>query len=63
MKLIAMRVVSFWLGLAAIAAPAASPAKAADGVPDGPTRLLRFADVSKDKVVFVNAFDRSRPRR
>src|ERR1700732_1096047 len=28
---------------------------AADPVPAGPTRLLRFADVSKDKVVFAYA--------
>src|SRR5271169_72799 len=53
-----------WLSLAATACSAASPAHAqsaeaatADQVPAGPTRLLRFADISKDKVVFAYAGD------
>ena len=33
-----------------------SPSKASEA-PSGPTRLLRFADISKDKVVFVYAGD------
>src|SRR5258707_5908012 len=33
-----------------------SPSKASEA-PNGPTRLLRFADISKDKVVFVYAGD------
>src|SRR6266852_4677225 len=52
----------FWLSvvLAAhlVAIPAKAPAQAAaDQVPDGPTKLLRFADISKDKVVFAYAGD------
>jgi tricorn protease len=54
-----------WLAVAAMACPTAiSPlparaqsASAADQVPAGPTRLLRFADISKDKVVFAYAGD------
>jgi tricorn protease len=51
-----------WLAISAIACLAAAPAKAqsaasADQVPSGPTRLLRFADISKDKVVFAYAGD------
>ena len=48
-----------WIGLVAMACLAASPgAVAASGdVPGGPTRLLRFADVSLDKVVFAYAGD------
>jgi tricorn protease len=43
-------------GLAAI--PSRAPAQAAaDQAPDGPTKLLRFADISKDKVVFAYAGD------
>jgi tricorn protease len=39
------------------AAPAQTQSAAADQVPPGPTHLLRFADISKDKVVFVYAGD------
>jgi len=40
------------------AIPAKTPAQAsADQVPEGPTKLLRFADISKDKVVFAYAGD------
>jgi len=51
-----------WLCVVLIAAlvaiPAKAPAQAAtDQVPDGPTKLLRFADISKDKVVFAYAGD------
>jgi tricorn protease len=51
-----------WLAVATIACFAVMPAKtqsaaAADQVPSGPTRLLRFADISKDKVVFAYAGD------
>ncbi|MGB8456113.1 MAG: DPP IV N-terminal domain-containing protein, partial [Candidatus Acidiferrum sp.] len=35
----------------------AQPATVADQAPPGPTRLLRFADISKDKVVFAYAGD------
>jgi tricorn protease len=49
--------VLLWLCLAAIACPLTSPARAADQPPDGPTRLLRFADISKDRVVFAYAGD------
>src|SRR6267378_629390 len=51
------------LGLAAVACLAATPAKAtaraaaADPAPEGPTRLLRYADISKNKVVFAYAGD------
>jgi tricorn protease len=52
----------FWLSVvlavALVAIPAKAPAQAAaDQVPDGPTKLLRFADISKDKVVFAYAGD------
>ncbi len=48
--------VIFAVALAAI--PGKVPAQAAsDQVPDGPTKLLRFADISKDKVVFAYAGD------
>src|SRR5712672_1240165 len=40
-----------------ISIPAKAPAHAADQVPDGPTKLLRFADISKDRVVFAYAGD------
>ena len=48
--------------MACLAAASAPPAHAqssgdADQVPAGPTRLLRFADISKDKVVFAYAGD------
>ena len=40
------------------AAPPAIPAdQAANRPPGGPTRLLRYADISKDKVVFSYAGD------
>jgi tricorn protease len=60
MRLMTMRCnILFWLGLATMTCLAASPAKAAapEGVPDGPTRLLRYADISKDRVVFAYAGD------
>ena len=41
---------------AGLAAPQVN-AEAARGVPDGPTRLLRFADISADRVVFTYAYD------
>ena len=52
----------FWLSVvlavALVAIPAKAPAQAAvDAVPDGLTKLLRFADISKDKVVFAYAGD------
>ena len=51
-----------WLAFAAIAGFASVAAKAqsvveADTAPAGPTRLLRFADISKDRVVFAYAGD------
>ena len=51
-----------WLGLAAILclpvlAAETQSGNAADQVPPGPTRLLRFADISKDKVAFAYAGD------
>jgi tricorn protease len=50
-----------WLSLAAApwltALPAKAPAQPADEVPPGPTKLLRFADISKDRVVFAYAGD------
>ncbi|MGB8473975.1 MAG: PDZ domain-containing protein [Candidatus Acidiferrum sp.] len=54
--------VMLWLAVAAMlcfsALPAwAQSAAAVDQVPPGPTRLLRFADISKDKVVFAYAGD------
>lgn len=39
------------------ALPARGQSAAADQLPPGPTRLLRFADISKDKVVFAYAGD------
>jgi tricorn protease len=63
MKPMPMRVnVILWLSLALVVCLTATPAKApaqaaADQVPDGPTKLLRFADISKDKVVFAYAGD------
>src|SRR5271170_6602825 len=53
------------LSLAALACLTAAPAPpahaqssaAADQVPPGPTRLLRYADISKDRVVFAYAGD------
>ena len=54
--------VLLWLSLALVVCLTATPAKApaqaaADQVPDGPTKLLRYADISKDKVVFAYAGD------
>src|SRR6266446_1894848 len=46
-----------WLCLAAMPAKAPAKAEAADAAPEGPTRLLRFADISKDRVVFAYAGD------
>ena len=50
-----------WLSMAAAvwltAAPAKAPAQPAEEVPPGPTKLLRFADISKDRVVFAYAGD------
>jgi len=53
-----------WLCVAVVAglmsAPAKAPAQSSssmDHAPAGPTKLLRFADISKDKVVFVYAGD------
>ena len=43
--------------LVTIPAQAPAQAAAADQLPDGPTKLLRFADISKDKVVFAYAGD------
>ena len=44
--------------LVAVATPAKdTPQAAADQVPEGPTKLLRFADISKDRVVFAYAGD------
>jgi hypothetical protein len=43
-----------------VATPSKAPAQAnaaPEQVPDGPTRLLRFADISKDRVVFAYAGD------
>ena len=46
------------LAASLVAIPAKAPAQAvADQVPDGPTKLLRFADISKDRVVFAYAGD------
>ncbi len=46
------------LAVCLVAIPVKTPARAAaDQVPDGPTKLLRFADISKDKVVFAYAGD------
>src|SRR5580693_9354028 len=50
-----------WVAAAAMAWLTALPARAqsavADQVPPGPTHLLRFADISKDRVVFAYAGD------
>ena len=50
-----------WLGAGAVlwlmAAPAKAPAQAGEEVSPGPTKLLRFGDISKDKVVFAYAGD------
>src|SRR5580692_3992025 len=53
---LALAATAFLTIVAALPARAQSSA-AADQVPSGPTRLLRFADVSKDKVVFAYAGD------
>ena len=51
-----------WLGAAAAVWLAAAPAKLpaqqpAEEAPAGPTKLLRFGDISKDRVVFAYAGD------
>ena len=50
-----------WLSFAAalwlMAAPAKAPAQPAEEVPSGPTKLLRYADISKDRVVFAYGGD------
>jgi len=50
-----------WVGVAAAlwltAAPAKAPGEPADEVPPGPTKLLRYADISKDRVVFAYGGD------
>ncbi len=53
-----------WSSLAALAClatasatPAPAQSSAANQVPPGPTRLLRYADISKDRVVFAYAGD------
>src|SRR5437762_8169521 len=50
-----------WLSLAAAlwltGLPAKAPAKPAEEVPSGPTKLLRYGDISKDRVVFAYAGD------
>jgi tricorn protease len=45
------------LAVLVLAMPRSSVASTTGGVPDGPTKLLRFADISKDKVVFDYAGD------
>src|SRR6267142_2090528 len=45
------------LAAALLSIPGKAPAQAADQVPNGPTRLVRFADISKDRVVFAYAGD------
>jgi tricorn protease len=50
--------VSMVIAAALVAIPAKAPAQAGmEQAPDGPTKLLRFADISKDKVVFAYAGD------
>lgn len=55
------RSVLLWLSFAAAAffcaSAAKAPAQPAEEVPPGPTKLLRFADISKDRVVFAYAGD------
>ena len=50
-----------WLGAAAAlwltALPAKAPAQPADEVPPGPTKLLRYGNISKDRVTFAYAGD------
>src|SRR5206468_12935854 len=50
-----------WVGVAAalwlMAAPQKAPAESADEVPAGPTKLLRYADISRDRIVFVYGGD------
>ena len=50
-----------WLSVAAAlwltALPTKAPAQPAEEVPAGPTKLLRYGDISKDKVVFAYAGD------
>src|SRR5438874_7112043 len=50
-----------WLSAASTlwltALPAKAPAQPTEEVPGGPTKLLRYGDISKDKVVFAYAGD------
>src|SRR5437667_8992423 len=50
-----------WVGVAAalwlMLAPQKAPAESANEVPAGPTKLLRYADISRDRVVFVYGGD------
>ena len=50
-----------WLGFATAlwltAAPAKAPAQPADEVSSGTTKLLRYGDISKDRVVFAYGGD------
>ncbi|MGB7467902.1 MAG: hypothetical protein WBW58_00915, partial [Candidatus Acidiferrum sp.] len=62
MNRVAIRLnVLLWLAVAVMLcfnfAPASAQSDPADRVPPGPTRLLRYADISKDNVVFVYAGD------
>ncbi len=63
MNRIAIRLnANLWLAFATMVCLPALPAcaqstAAADQVPPGPTRLLRFADISKDRVAFAYAGD------
>ncbi|MGC2230359.1 MAG: PDZ domain-containing protein [Candidatus Acidiferrum sp.] len=62
MNRVAIRLnVLLWLSVAVMLcfnfAPASAQSDPADRVPPGPTRLLRYADISKDNVVFVYAGD------
>jgi tricorn protease len=49
--------VVLWLCLSVMGYLIASEAQASDQPPEGPTKLLRFADISKDRVVFAYAGD------
>src|ERR1700756_725821 len=50
-----------WLGVVAalwpMALPTKAPAHPAEEVPSGSTKLLRYGDISKDRVVFAYAGD------
>ncbi len=48
---------SIFLGLLLFAQSGANGQSSTDGPPAGPTKLLRYADISKDKVVFSYAGD------